>query len=320
MTLVVGNAMDDRIIEEAISWHAAQMRDDCDWDGFTLWLEADPQHRVAFDDVTLLDDVLVQRRELLAQLLPAETRAIPEAVPNRRARRWAGYGLGTAAAAAIAFSLPMLSTGGSQVAYATGPGQTRMIALADGSRVQLASASRLVVDKGSMTLDGAAWFDVPHDPSRQLTIQAGGYRVSDIGTKFEISAGERSVKVAVAEGTLSVSAGGLAKPVRLSGGQRLLVVGDLNLAEIGSIDRSDVGSWRSGRLVYQNVPLSLVAADISRYAGRKLIVDPKVAGRRFSGVLSIGNGSGLVGDLQQFMGLATRTEGSAVRLVARDYG
>lgn len=311
--------MDERIWEEAIAWQAAQARDDCDWTAFTEWLEADVRHRTAFDEVALLDDSISRARPQLANIVTAEEAQARK--PAGLNRRWAGVGLGAVAATIAAVTVPMFATGGGQIAYNTGPGETRLIALADGSHVQLAAASSLIVDKADgneMTLEGAAWFDVPHNPARSLVIHAGNFQVTDIGTKFEIdTGGHNNLRVSVAEGSLAVKEGGLPAPVSLKGGQRLMIAGDFDIAEVKPIDSADVGSWRNGRLVYQDAPLSLVAADISRYARTNVTVDPAIAGRRFSGVLTIGDGSGLVGNLQQFMGLAAHRENGGIRLVAR---
>jgi transmembrane sensor len=54
----------DRIYEEAAGWLVRQQDDAMDWEGFTLWLEADPRHRAAYDDLALLDadlDTFAQR-------------------------------------------------------------------------------------------------------------------------------------------------------------------------------------------------------------------------------------------------------------------
>jgi len=310
-------AMEDDIWGAAVRWHAEQEREDCDWDAFTAWLEADDRHRLALDEVALLDDQIVRVRPVIAQSLPPL-----EAEPRGTgfSRRWAGLGIAAATAAVAAVTLPMLGTGGGQIAYNTAPGETRSIELADGSRVQLAAASSLTMAKGDvheMTLKGAAWFDIPHNPARSLVIHAGNFRVTDIGTKFEVNSNEDSLRVAVAEGSLTVASESLPRPISLEGGQRFVAARNLDLAEVTQFDNRDVGSWRHGRLVYRDAPLALVAADISRYAPTKVVVDPAIAGRRFSGVLSIGDGSGLVGNLQQFMGLAAHKEGDRIRLVAR---
>ena len=56
-------------------WHLASCRDDMDWDGFTLWLEADPRHRAHYDEITLTDAALEVRREALRTALED---ALPE--------------------------------------------------------------------------------------------------------------------------------------------------------------------------------------------------------------------------------------------------
>ena len=318
--LTMAEPMDDDIWNNALEWHSAQQQDDCDWDGFTAWLEADARHRAAFDEVALLEDSLARACPALQSILPSDS---DEATAKKSVWRnpWAGLGAGAAAAAIALLAVPMLATGGGQIAYQTGPSQTRSIDLADGSHVQLAAASSLVMGKGGvreMTLKGTAWFDIPHNPSRTLVIHAGDFRVTDIGTKFEMDSTDHNLRVAIAEGAVSIASDSLPQPVRLKAGQRFMTVADLDIAEIGPVDPRDVGSWRQGRLVYQNAPLSLVAADINRYAPTKVSVDPAIAGRRFSGVLSIGDGSALVGNLQQFMGLSARKQGDGVRLAARD--
>jgi transmembrane sensor len=50
---------DERIIDEALAWHHALESEDADWDGYTVWLEADPRHRLAFDQISIVDDAVV---------------------------------------------------------------------------------------------------------------------------------------------------------------------------------------------------------------------------------------------------------------------
>ena len=61
------NRDEARIEEEAAAWQVASANDDMDWDGFTRWLEADPRHRRAFDEVALADTLVDDHRESLAQ-------------------------------------------------------------------------------------------------------------------------------------------------------------------------------------------------------------------------------------------------------------
>jgi transmembrane sensor len=78
-----------------------------------------------------------------------------------------------------------------------------------------------------------------------------------------------------------------------------------------------IATWRSGQLVYRNASLQQVAREVSRYTPQPLVLDPAIAGRRFSGVLTIGDGTTLDRNLADFMGLALRRDGSASHLGAR---
>lgn len=318
----LGNkGMNEPITEEAWQWHEALQRDDADWEGFTRWLEADPAHRTAYDAVALLDDALTRQSARLAAVLPADG-AEDGAQALRPVRRW-GVWLGGAVAAALALvvAVPQVMPGAPATEeFATGTGETRPIRLADGSRITLGPSSRLSLTRGETTairLTGGAWFDIRHDPSRALSIDAGGQRISDIGTRFDILSLAGHVYVAVAEGQVSVGpAGAGAAPVKLGAGHSLAIDTRTNDAQMRTVMPNDVGSWRSGRLVYNDVPLALVAADLSRYGGRMVSVAPEVGDRRFSGILAVGKDANPAVELGDLMGLRAVPDGAGLRLAA----
>lgn len=306
--------MNEDIRDQAWHWHVALQGEDADWDGFTIWLEANPAHRDVYNAVALLDDALDRQQERLSAILPAEPAATP-----RITRRWGAWAGGAMAAAIALFvAVPMFQSESVDAAdYRTGAGQTREIALADGSRVTLGPSSHLAVAGGNqsqMTLDGGAWFDIRHNPDRQLVIMAGGQRISDIGTKFDVLSLGGQLSVAVAEGVISVGPQG-GQTLKIPAGKRI-AIDAANSAELSDILPMEIGGWRAGRLSYNNVPLALVAADISRYGNRKVVVAPDMAGRRFSGVLAVGNKADLAGELADLMGLEVKGQGDSVRLVA----
>ncbi len=302
----------ETVTQEAVRWLDALKRDDADWDGFTAWLEAGPDHRTAYDEAALIDQRIDAQRDRLAVILPADE-------PARPARRWWawGGGVGAAAAAAIA-GLAILPVGPAETdqVYRTAPGQNHLIALADGSRINLASGSSLTVKPGEqqLALDGTASFAVPHRPGRTLTVQAAGMTIQDIGTRFEVVTGDKVARVAVAEGQVSVAAPELAGPVRIVQGKRLTVDRAAGVAELKS--SAEFAAWQRGRLVYEDAPLPLVAAEVGRYAGRRVLLAPALSSRRFSGVLTIGDGSAMVEDLARLMDVDARADGKAYRLAA----
>jgi transmembrane sensor len=180
----------------------------------------------------------------------------------------------------------------------------------------LAPASRIVVTgKGASGIElarGEAYFDVRHDPSRILNISAGRYNVTDIGTRFSVAIGGPVFRVGVSEGALAVSSSDSGESVQVRAGHQ--IIGDDRQMTLSPVESKDIGSWRSGRLSYSDAPLSLVAADISRYAGKMVVVDPALETLHFSGTLVIGDGSKLLSDLSTVMGVAVRAEGRGVRI------
>ncbi|HXC58664.1 MAG TPA: FecR domain-containing protein [Steroidobacteraceae bacterium] len=314
MTDAVESGAQAGVLEAALRWHAATVNADCDWDAFTLWLEADPAHQRAYAQVAELEARLAQQRPVLQQQL--------REAPAPGSRRWWG---GAAAAAVLLatlfFGWQRLPLNASVAQDYVAGGEALAMALDAGVKVTLAPGSRIRVSghhQEKMDLTGTAYFDVPHDPGRTLAIVAGGYVVHDIGTRFEISSAAGELKLAVAEGEAAVDLPGAEQQVRVAAGQQLLVSGAPLRAEYASIAGDDVAGWRAGRLVFHNEPLTLVAAQVSLHAGRAVTVDEAIAQRRFSGVLTVGDGSQLAARLGEIMGLAVQVRGNAVHLAAAD--
>ncbi len=309
--------MDEQMLDQAIAWQAALEQDDADWDAYLAWLEADPRHREAFDSVALVDAAITDNREQIKSVLAPDLTVPADPRPNRWRPRLL-WGSAIAASLAILVAGPILRSNADPVVYENGGTTNRSLALANGTSVILAPSSRIVVtgkDAGAIELArGEAYFDVRHDPGRTLTVSAGTYRISDIGTRFSVNLASGAFRVGVAEGVVSVDAPGVAKPVRLDAGHQL--VGGSGPLMLVPVDVAQIGSWRSGRLSYTDAPLALVAADISRYSGKAIIVDPSVEKMHFSGSLVIGDGSKLVGDLASVMGIEAQSTGNAVRLGA----
>jgi transmembrane sensor len=307
---------DEQLQQQALDWHAAITRADCDWQGFTQWLEISPRHRAAYDEIALLEERIARHAAALRDGQPA-------AEMRRRPRAWAAAAAlaGLALVAAFAYRFVPVWFAETTRSITALAGSAQAVSLADGTQIVLAPGSTLTIagrHEERLALQGSAWFDVPHDPRRVLTITAGAFQVRDIGTRFEVVSGASLLKVAVAEGEVGVVFPGGAQPAPVHAGQRLLVAGDPPIAEYGDVVAADVAGWRAGRLVFRNEPLSLVALQVGHHAGLAVTVDPSVAQRRFSGVLAIGDGTQPVAQLAQIMGLRAQREGAAVHLVAGD--
>ncbi|MDE1917163.1 MAG: FecR domain-containing protein [Sphingomonadales bacterium] len=303
------------IIDQAAQWHVASARDDMDWDGFTRWLEEAPDHRTCYDDIARADAMLQRNRDaLLAAWAPGDTPRQP-----RRWGLWAGAGAAVAAMLTIALNLPATPRQ-TDIHYATGGG-SRRIALADGSAIVLAPRSRLDLGDATgarMQLSGGAYFDIRHNPKRAMTIAAGPVELRDIGTRFDVQTNGQSVRIAVAQGQLSVASPELARSVPLTSGHALVYDQADGQAQVEPVDQRTVGTWRHGQLTYDDTPLTLVAQDLERYEGVHVDLPPDLLGRRFSGILTLGEGQKTASDLARLMGLdLVRGAGGRLSLRAR---
>jgi transmembrane sensor len=307
---------------DAADWHARLDSDTMDWDAFGAWLDADPANRAAYDQIALLDAELADAAPSLRAHLPANDEPDVAGQAYGPQRRW--WALGGIVAAAlvgvIGVSWQRAAPQDQLIAYSTPPTETREIALRDGSSVRLDRGTSLTINGGQQRhvelASGAAFFDIKHDPARPFSIEVGSYEIRDLGTRFSVTRRGDDISVAVAQGRVQVAGSG-SDPTTINAGRSVQISMATGRAELRHIAPADVASWRNGRLVYDNTPLPLVAADMSRYGGTKLIVDPAVADIRLSGVLVIGDGSHLVEQIQALLPISTHQDGDALRLGAR---
>lgn len=308
--------IDQDVMEQAVAWHTVLEQDEADWDGYMLWLEADPRHRDAFDAVSLVMATVDDHRAGIAGLLAAQH---PTDCPRKGFGRVLAYaGGGMAAAIALMIAIPLLRAPAPMQIYNAENVGDRAVDLNNGVRVTLSPSSSIVVrgkEAGRIELSrGEAFFDVRHDPGRTLTVTAGGYSISDIGTRFAVNLAAETFRVGVSQGSISVAPPKSDQPVRVSAGYQL--VGGGNTLKMSPVAPAEVGSWREGRLSYSDTPLELVLADITRYSNKRVEVDPSLENTHFSGILVIGDGSKLVEDLATLIGARIREEGDRIRLSA----
>src|SRR6202000_3390292 len=118
--------------------------------------------------------------------------------------------------------------------YATEVGRLQTVRLADGSRMELNTHTRVhaeVTDKTRMiTLDsGEAYFDVVHDARRPFVVYAGNRRITDLGTKFSVYRNGDDVQVTVREGRVKVDVldrPAINAPVVAEGGHMVVAKGN----------------------------------------------------------------------------------------------
>ncbi len=171
-------------------------------------------------------------------------------------------------------------------------GPQRVVTLSDSTAVILASASRLVVaadfgsDSRTVDLEGEALFRVRHDAARPFRVRAGSVVAEDLGTEFVVrhlrmtDRGGGPVRIAVREGIVAVRSGDArtardtlrARDVAIASDTGMLVRRDQNL--------DSFFAWTRGQLVFDDAPLSDVAAELSRWFDLDVeVADSAIAGR-----------------------------------------
>ncbi|MCJ2185951.1 FecR family protein [Novosphingobium beihaiensis] len=311
------------VLAQAAQWHARVLGGDADWDAFAQWLDAAPEHHTAYEKIALLEDDFTRwgrDNAPAAPLSPANDDSSPDAAgrPASTRRRWIAGGAIAAVLTALVSFPAVRQLWPEDPVYYTAQDAPRRIALASGTQVQLDRGTRIAVETGRGehvdVIRGAIYVDVRHAGGQPLEIGAGDYRIRDIGTRFAVTRRETGVSVAVAQGLVDVSWPGH-DPVRLAAGRRLDAAGAQ--VTVRNIAATSVASWREGRLIYDNAPLSLVASDLSRYTADPIYVDPSVAGLKLSGVLFIRGRADLLQQIEAYLPVEVRGEGDAVHIAGK---
>lgn len=279
-------------------WHPGLQRE------LDEWLGAELRHRLAY----LRLRSAWERADLLSGQTVARParRFLPQVSSTWRMA--AGLLLACALGATLAPELGWRQ--GEQ--YATRTGENRTIALADGSRLTLNTATRLRTasdGERKIWLDrGEAYFDIAHDPDRPFVVEVGASRVTVLGTRFTVRRDGDSARVLVEQGRVRLSDRNAA--VLIEGNQEAT-------ATAGRITRSEVGperttqrlAWREGRLVFDRTTLGMAAEEFNRYNERKLVIaDPDVANLLIGGSFAPSNIDGFARLLEQGFGLRARRD------------
>jgi transmembrane sensor len=252
------------------------------WRIIQAWRAADPRHEAAW---TLA-------RATWAEVgTAAPARLAVRASPPPVRRPWI-IGLAAAAVVAMLAFLPAWEIWLSLRAdVSTGTSESRVVALADGSRIVLGAETALNTDlsaglRSVSLLSGEAFFQVAHDGGRPFVVHGSGVTVTVTGTAFDVSVGDGAVLITVAEGSVRVAHGGTED--LLTPGQGLSVDTTSGAAARRSVDPSDVASWRGGRLIVGDRPLAEVLETLRRHhRGLILLAGRDLARRRVTGVYDL---------------------------------
>ncbi len=208
-----------------------------------------------------------------------------------------------------------------QMKYATGYGQTRTIALPDGSQVVLNANSELRHPAGwqpgdrQVWLQGEAFFKVRKRKLGRVpapfTVHSGSLTVEVLGTEFTVTGRDDRTRVVLSEGSVR-----LAVPAAKGTATILMKPGELvDYQEAnGAVDHRTVNaevyhSWKSHRWVLEDVTLRQVADRIEETYGLPVhIPDPRLAREPMTGVLPTENLDKLLSVLSATYGIRVQRQ------------
>lgn len=242
--------------------------------------------------------------------------------------------LPTAAAASI---LAMLGTGflmlkspasepPAQIARVDTPvGGRRVIPLADGSRIELNTATviRTAVSNSQRDVwldQGEAYFDVAHRGDDPFIVHAGSQTVTVLGTKFSVRRDGDRVTVSVLEGRVRIRDNAASDETARS---TVITAGDVAVAQgpatlIAPRDRERVEralAWREGVLRFDGTSLAEAAAEFNRYSNTRIVIDdPDVARIEIGGTFRASNAEAFARLLRDAYGLHIAEEGNRIRI------
>ncbi len=285
------NNIQDQAVAWAIRIGAA---DFADWEEFTLWLEADPQHNSAYENMLRAENKYVELSNNVEQEkenkdplpIPANDEFIMPGTQTNRRRMMFGA---IAASLVFAVSAGVWTQMPQPYDVMTGPGQTEIVALPDGSKITLNGNTNIALDHKKpryARLDrGEALFTVVHDEGDPFIVDTGDVRLVDAGTEFNVIRSAEALDVTVSEGVVIYNPG--RENVSLPAGKRLYRPALENRVTVSAIAVEKVGSWRTGRLSFAGETLGEVAQALNRNLGITIVASPEVAGRPFSGVIQL---------------------------------
>lgn len=144
------------------------------------------------------------------------------------------------------------------------------VVLADGTKVWLNSASRLIYPQSFMgkerrvVLSGEAFFDVAHDAERPFIVETSRMNVKVLGTRFNVNDYDdnEEVSTTLVNGSVEI----------VSGDQQVfrLVPGEQAYGKENKLEKREVNvrlytSWIDGKFLFNNTELEEIAKQISRW-------------------------------------------------------
>ena len=211
-------------------------------------------------------------------------------------------------------------------AWRTALGTQQVVQLPDGSTATLGSDTGLhmAFSRAQRDLEltrGEAFFDVAHDAARPFVVRAGGYRVTAVGTRFDVRRGhDEKLRVVVTRGLVRLQSNDPARAATMlpAGSIAMIDGADVLVQQIPVDEARERLSWRDGYAVFHGTPLAEAVDEFNRYNARKIVIaDPSLDALRVGGNFRLDNSAAFVRLVQQVFPVQAEQRGNRIVLSRR---
>ena len=290
----------EAILEQASVWYARMHDSDlqesqgCQLKAqFNTWLLADPLHRVAYEDMSSLWDVLTHS-ELSENDLILDEPTVQKTFIKRVSRPF------YAAVASVALFVAVAGAGWQQnwplhlqSDYYSNVGEQKVVQLDDNSEIILNTNSAIKVNytnqfREVVLLQGEARFNVAKNNERPFVVNTTQGTVTVTGTQFNVSLYNDSATVSLFEGSVALTSNQASKLRKNLFSNQQAKLFSMGIGAVSEFDPAVVNAWQRGQLVFYSTALSEVVAKLNRYRkGKIIITDDSLNNLQISGVFSI---------------------------------
>lgn len=232
---------------------------------------------------------------------PRANGSAPAASRNGKKTRWLGYA--AAAALLLVAMWPGLQAANpftlDRADHRTSFGETRTVALPDGSQVRLNTRTAIALrfsdnERRVELLGGEAVFTVVAEPDRKrpFIVEAGQGEARALGTRFVVRRVGESLQFTAIHHSIEVTTPSVdanePKRVVLHPGEVVHVTPMAHLSPVEKPSEREIVPWERGRLVFDRVPFSEVIEEINRYRVERIVITSEdLAKRRVSAVFHL---------------------------------
>ena len=289
---------------------------------FQAWLDGDVRCLGAYARIRAVALATERARALGPDFDPDAFVATPPFLSRRRILQ-VGGAIAASALVGVGAAWQFLHTRGR---FTTAKGETKVIALKDGSVVTLNTASEILVNyserqRSVELVRGEALFDVAKNKARPFVVAAGDTSVRAVGTSFSVSRFDAApVRVLVREGIVEVFKPGAldGRPVRISANTMAMAPSDnagIVAQAIPSVQVRRAMAWQAGQIAFEGETLAQAAAEFSRYSDTRIVIDdPALAREEIAGLFKATDPVGFANTIAISLNAHVRVGEGEVRL------